>query len=123
MAHGLGVLGKADAHRCCAPRLLPRKLPAAPAPGCAAEVPVPAELQAQMEAKRAELVEAVAEVDEALAEHFVLEEPIDGDTLRAAVRRWVCPLRCAVLCRAVPCRAELGTPTAHAQLAGWRRAA
>lgn len=54
-----------------------------------AEVPLPAELQAQVEAKRAELVEAVAEVDEELAEHFVLEEPIDGDMLQAAVRRWV----------------------------------
>lgn len=57
------------------------------------EVPVPAELQAQVEAKRAELVEAVAEVDEALGEHFVLEEPIDGEMLREAIRRSVLGLK------------------------------
>jgi hypothetical protein len=32
----------------------------------------------------------VAEVDEELAEQFVLEEPIDGDMLAAAVRRCAC---------------------------------
>jgi len=51
-------------------------------------VPVPAELAEEVESKRAELVEHVAEVDEQLGEHFVLEEPIDGDMLQAAIRRW-----------------------------------
>ena len=53
-----------------------------------AEVPLPEDLKASVEAKRAELVEAVAEVDEELGEQFVLEKPIDGPMLRAAVRRW-----------------------------------
>ena len=52
-----------------------------------AEVPLPEDLKPSVEAKRAELVEAVAEVDEELGEQFVLEEPIDGPMLRAAVRR------------------------------------
>ncbi|KAI3429283.1 hypothetical protein D9Q98_005379 [Chlorella vulgaris] len=57
------------------------------------EVPIPADLQAEVEAKRAELIEHVAEVDEELAEQFVLEEPIDGDMLAAAVRRSVLSLK------------------------------
>ena len=52
-----------------------------------AEVPLPEDLKASVEAKRAELVEAVSEVDEELGEQFVLEQPIDGPMLRAAVRR------------------------------------
>ncbi len=48
---------------------------------------MPTELAGEVEARRGELVEAVAEVDEALAERFLLEEPIGGDELRAAIRR------------------------------------
>lgn len=33
------------------------------------------------------LTHALAQVDEQLAEHFVLEEPIDGDMLQEAIRR------------------------------------
>ncbi|PRW60865.1 elongation factor G- mitochondrial isoform A [Chlorella sorokiniana] len=57
------------------------------------EVPVPANLQEEMERRRQELVEHVAEVDEQLAEHFVLEEPIDGDMLQEAIRRSVLALK------------------------------
>lgn len=62
-------------------------LPRPPSP-LPAEVPLSAELKEEVEAKRAELVEHVAEVDEALGEHFVLEEPIDGGMLADAIRRW-----------------------------------
>ncbi|EFN59906.1 hypothetical protein CHLNCDRAFT_56440 [Chlorella variabilis] len=57
------------------------------------EVPLSAELKEEVEAKRAELVEHVAEVDEALGEHFVLEEPIDGGMLADAIRRSVLGLK------------------------------
>jgi hypothetical protein len=56
-------------------------------------VPLPAELAGEVDAKRSELIEAVAEVDEGLAERFLLEEPIDGDALRDAVRRSVLALK------------------------------
>jgi hypothetical protein len=76
-------LGSAAAtHANCAPRIHP------PLPF--AEVPLPAELAGEVDAKRSELIEAVAEVDEGLAERFLLEEPIDGDALRDAVRRCAC---------------------------------
>ena len=39
------------------------------------------------EAKRAELVERVAEVNEQLGEAFLLEEPITADELAQAIRR------------------------------------
>ena len=52
-----------------------------------AEVPVPAELMGEVETRRSELVERVAEVDEAVGELFVMEQPVDGPTLRQAVRR------------------------------------
>lgn len=38
-------------------------------------------------ARRAELVERIAEVDEAVGELFLLEEPVDNETLKAGVRR------------------------------------
>ena len=57
-----------------------------------AEVPLPEEFRAEVEAKRAELVERVAEVDEQLGELFLMEEPIDGDTLREAIRRCARPV-------------------------------
>ena len=68
-------------HHPMPPSLLPLLTP------LPAEVPLPEDLKPSVEAKRAELVEAVAEVDEELGEQFVLEEPIDGPMLRAAVRR------------------------------------
>ena len=48
---------------------------------------MPAELAGEVEARRSELVERVAEVDEAVGELFVMEQPVDGPTLRQAVRR------------------------------------
>ena len=48
---------------------------------------MPAELQAEVEKRRAELVEHVAEVDDQLGELFVLEEPVDGEMLADAIRR------------------------------------
>ena len=37
--------------------------------------------------RRAELVERIAEVDEAVGELFLLEEPVDNETLKAGIRR------------------------------------
>jgi len=63
-------------------------------PGCLsrawrhAQVPVPEDAAAAAAAKRAELVERVAEVDEELGELFLAEADVDATTLRrAAVRR------------------------------------
>ena len=40
-----------------------------------------------MAGRRAELVERIAEVDEAVGELFLLEEPVDNETLKAGIRR------------------------------------
>lgn len=45
------------------------------------------ELAAEAAQRRAELVEAIADVDEQLGELFLMEEPIDEATLREAIRR------------------------------------
>ncbi|KAK9817030.1 hypothetical protein WJX72_008654 [[Myrmecia] bisecta] len=51
------------------------------------QVPLTAEQAEEVERRRLELVERVANVDEELGELFLMEEPIDADTLRAAIRR------------------------------------
>ncbi|KAL6771325.1 hypothetical protein ACKKBG_A25895 [Auxenochlorella protothecoides x Auxenochlorella symbiontica] len=51
------------------------------------EIPVPVEFMAEMEAKRTELVERVAEVDEGVGELFLMEEPVDAASLRHGIRR------------------------------------
>jgi elongation factor G len=49
--------------------------------------PVPAELQEQAEAYRAELLETIAGTDEDLLEKFISDEEIGVDELRAAIRK------------------------------------
>ncbi|MGZ3427626.1 MAG: elongation factor G [Polyangia bacterium] len=44
-------------------------------------------LRSEAEAAREQLVEIVADVDDAIAEKYLAGEPVDADTLRAAVRR------------------------------------
>jgi elongation factor G len=53
------------------------------------EVPIPDELKEEVEERRAMLIEAVAEVDDELAEHVVMceDEPIPVDMLKRAIRR------------------------------------
>ncbi|KAK9819578.1 hypothetical protein WJX81_004976 [Elliptochloris bilobata] len=51
------------------------------------EVPMPEGVAATAAAKRAELVERVADMDEELGELFLEEAPIDAATLRAGIRR------------------------------------
>lgn len=51
------------------------------------EMPVPAELVGEMEARRAELVERVSEVDDEVAELYLGEQEVGPDTLKAAIRR------------------------------------
>ncbi|BDA42638.1 probable elongation factor G, mitochondrial at C-terminar half [Coccomyxa sp. Obi] len=51
------------------------------------EVPMSAEQTAQAAEKRKELIEKLADVDEQLGELFLMEEPIDEDMLRGAIRR------------------------------------
>lgn len=48
---------------------------------------VPAEYAEKTKQARAEMVEAVAEADDKLAEKFLNEEPVTNDELRAAIRR------------------------------------
>lgn len=48
---------------------------------------MPADLRDAAEARRQELVEAVAEADDATMALFVEESPVPGDELAAAVRR------------------------------------
>ena len=50
-------------------------------------MPLEGEFKAQAEAARAELIEAVADADEQLAEAFLAEEPISPHDLQAAIRR------------------------------------
>lgn len=51
------------------------------------EVPVPDDMKATVTARRAELVERVAEVDEVVGELFLMEEPVDSETLKGGIRR------------------------------------
>ena len=51
------------------------------------QVPIPEDMKASVSARRAELVERVAEVDETVGELFLMEEPVDADTLRGGIRR------------------------------------
>lgn len=53
------------------------------------EVPVPEELLAEVAARRTALVEALADVDDEVAELFLMEEEPDVATIHAAVRRQV----------------------------------
>ena len=52
-----------------------------------AQVSIPPEMAAEAAAKRKELIEKIADVDEQLGELFLMEELIDEDTLREAIRR------------------------------------
>ncbi|GBF93929.1 elongation factor G [Raphidocelis subcapitata] len=51
------------------------------------EGPVPEELKGEVEARRAELIERVSEVDDELAELFLSEQPVGPGQLAAAIRR------------------------------------
>ena len=44
-------------------------------------------MRATVASRRAELVERIAEVDETVGELFLMEEPVDCETLRAGIRR------------------------------------
>ena len=44
-------------------------------------------MKATVSMRRAELVERVAEADETVGELFLMEEPVDADTLRDGIRR------------------------------------
>jgi len=48
---------------------------------------IPAEYQAAAEERRREIVEKVGEVDDALGEKFLNDEPVTADEIRAAIRR------------------------------------
>ena len=67
--------------------------------GKAEEIPIPADLADRVEEYRLQLVEKIAEQDEALIEKFLSDEPIDDDALIAGLRAAVCdgslvPLLC-----------------------------
>ncbi len=51
------------------------------------EKDVPAEFEAATKAAREKIIQDVADVDDALAEKFIAEEPVSVDELRAAIRR------------------------------------
>ena len=51
------------------------------------QVPIPDDMKATVSARRAELVERVAEADETVGELFLMEEPVDAETLRGGIRR------------------------------------
>jgi elongation factor G len=51
------------------------------------EEPIPAEFAKKAEEARHEIIHQVADVDDALAEKFLMEEPISIEELRAAIRR------------------------------------
>lgn len=51
------------------------------------QIPLQGSLLDLAEAKRLELVERIAEVDETVGELFLLEEPIPADVLQDGIRR------------------------------------
>ncbi|GFH28098.1 elongation factor G1, partial [Haematococcus lacustris] len=51
------------------------------------ELAIPAELEEEVEARRAELVERVSEVDDQVAELFLGEEAVSPEALQAGIRR------------------------------------
>ena len=51
------------------------------------QIPLQGSLLELAEAKRLELVERVAEVDEIVGELFLMEEPIPADVLQDGIRR------------------------------------
>ena len=51
------------------------------------QIDISPQLRQVVEERRAELIERVAEVDETLAETFLMEEPIGELELRDAIRR------------------------------------
>lgn len=53
----------------------------------AMQIPLEGDLLETAEAKRLELIERVAEVDEEVGELFLMEEPIQPQVLRDAIRR------------------------------------
>ena len=70
---------------------------------------------AQVEAKRLELIEKIADVDEAIGELFLMEEPVEPQALKDAIRRQVhhCMQgrgtsldRCRVCCSSVVSRLQ-----------------
>ena len=48
---------------------------------------MPAALAEEVARKRAEMLEKLADVDDAMAEYFLVEEPPPVDELKAAIRR------------------------------------
>jgi elongation factor G len=64
-------------------------------------LPVPADLREEVTAARERMIEALAEVDEALMAKYVHNEPVTPDDIRAALRRATVALKvCPVLCGA-----------------------
>jgi len=60
---------------------------------------IPAELQERAQAALAELIDAVSNKDDAIAEMVLEEKPIDAPTLKAAIRRLTCKIELVpVLC-------------------------
>ena len=60
---------------------------------------IPAEYEADVDAAREVLIEAVADADDAVAEKFLEGQPIEDDELRTAIRRAVCAVKLVpVLC-------------------------
>ena len=60
---------------------------------------IPAELQERAKAALAELIDAVSNRDDAIAEMVLEEKPIDAPTLKAAIRRLTCKIELVpVLC-------------------------
>ena len=51
------------------------------------EADIPADMMDQVEEKRLELIERLADVDDEIAEIFLMEEIPDAETLKAAIRR------------------------------------
>lgn len=60
------------------------------------EKPVPDELQAAFEERRGELIERLSDVDDDIADLFLMEEIPDKETLKAAIRKHV------IACKFVP---------------------
>lgn len=76
------------------------------------EAPVPAELAEEVETYRAQLIERIAECDDALIEKFLNDQPLDEDELAQALKAAVC---CGTLVPAL-CGAATGNTGIQAVL-------
>ncbi|RYZ95481.1 MAG: elongation factor G, partial [Proteobacteria bacterium] len=83
-----------------------------------AEAPIPSEMEADVNEARAKLMDAVTAIDDALAEKFIMEEPISEEEIVAALRKGtvsntIVPVVCGASFKNIGVQALLDAVTAY----------